>query len=370
MVTENLAKQFNSHEMVVLGPNHIFSSRGRSEVRANGIRYYYQRTEVNINGRGDRFFVPIRYLLFPFLVWRICSVFRREKCTNILANFPDIYYCYAALLASRLLNAKFSSYFHNTYLENRPNGAMHFFAKRWQPKIFLKSENIFVMSDGMKNYYKKVYGNGFNFVVLPHAYDTSQLLTGSRQTALKPPFKLAFIGNFNESNIDATRRVVNALKADEKCQLYFYTPVPNFLLKMRGIDVDRIIYKGYVDDEKFKSELQQCDVCILTHGFTGGYTDVEYKTIFPTRTIPFLLSGTPIFAHSPAGSFLSDFIKQNGCAYLVEEPSEEAIRTGLNEILTNERLRKELVKNAETASKHFEGKSVSSKLKLYLNKGN
>jgi glycosyltransferase involved in cell wall biosynthesis len=368
IITENLVKQFSANEMVVLGANHIFSFRRRSEQKTNGIRYYYQPTELNINGRGDRFFLPLRYLFFPFLVWRICHVFKKEKCTYILANFPDIYYCYAALLASRILNVKFSSYFHNTYLENRPKGHMRFFAKHWQPQIFSRSQNIFVMSDGMKSHYQTCYPEHHNFVALPHSHNVSSPLTmDSTPRSLKPPYKLVLIGNFNESNIDATRRFVDAVKDDDNYKIFFYTSVPNFLLKMRGIDVEYITNKGYIDDNKLLAELQQYDVCILTHGFGGGYTEIEYRTIFPTRTIPFLLSGKPILVHSPPASFLNKFIKEYKCGSLVEVASEQKIRIALSDIVRNASMRAELVENALIASRQFEGKIIASKLKYHLN---
>jgi len=366
IITENLVQKFKADEMVVLGANHIFSSRKNSEVKSNGVRYYYQRTEVNIRGRGDRFFVPIRYLFFPFLVWRICRVYRKENCNYILSNFPDIYYCYAAYLASRLLKVRFSSYFHNTYLENRPKGHMHFFAKRWQPRIFSHSENIFVMSDGMKNYYEKVYSIQYKFVTLPHSHNKQRESLKQPLPELKSPYKLVFIGNFNESNIDATKRVVDAIKQDKNYQLFFYTPVPNFLLKLRGIDADHITNKGYIEDRYLVDELQKYDICILTHGFTGGYTDVEYKTIFPTRTIPFLLSGKVIMAHSPAFSFLNDFIKQHKCALLVENTSEDEIRTALEVITTDVSIRHELIMNAQAAAQQFEGKTIVAKLRQHI----
>jgi glycosyltransferase involved in cell wall biosynthesis len=179
---------------------------------------------------------------------------------------------------------------------------------------------------------------------------------------LTSPYRLVFIGNFNQSNLEATVRVVNALKNDLRFEMYFYTAVPNFLLKIRGVDVDCIVNKGYISDNVLIDELKKYDVCMLTHGFTGGYTDVEYKTIFPTRTIPFLLSGKPVFAHSPAQSFLNEFIMKNECAMLVEEPSENLIKESLLSLVSDDALRTRLVNNAQRTATQFDGKNVVQKL--------
>ena len=59
------------------------------------------------------------------------------------------------------------------------------------------------------------------------------------------------------------------------------------------------------------AELRQYDVVVLTHGFNGAYGDVEYRTIFPTRAIPMLLSGRPMLVHSPPGAYLTEFFREN-----------------------------------------------------------
>ncbi|MEL6719108.1 MAG: hypothetical protein AAFP82_10360 [Bacteroidota bacterium] len=145
-----------------------------------------------------------------------------------------------------------------------------------------------------------------------------------------------------------------------------YTHVPKLLLQQRGIETSVIHHRGFVRPEEVHNILQQYDICALTHGFKGGYGEVEYKTIFPTRTIPFLLSGKPIFAHSPKASFLNDFIKENKCAELVEEANKQAIIDGLDRITNDLTYQNELIQNAQKTTKQFYGKEVVKELKSRL----
>jgi glycosyltransferase involved in cell wall biosynthesis len=138
------------------------------------------------------------------------------------------------------------------------------------------------------------------------------------------------------------------------------------LLKMRGIDPESIDHKGSVAPDEIHAALQNFDICILTHGFTGGYGEIEYRTIFPTRTIPLLLSGKPIFAHSPKGSFLNDFIEENQCAELVDEASEKAILEGLERIVNDEDYQRKLVKAARKTANLFYGGNVVEGLRKIL----
>ena len=116
--------------------------------------------------------------------------------------------------------------------------------------------------------------------------------------------------------------------------------------------------------------LQEYDICVLTHGFTGGYGEVEYKTIFPTRTIPILLSGKPIIAHSPQGSFLNNFITENKCADLIDIPDKSLILDRLDTITSDLSYQKELVGASKKTAEKFYGPEVVKKWKAILAEDN
>jgi glycosyltransferase involved in cell wall biosynthesis len=238
-----------------------------------------------------------------------------------------------------------------------------------QAEIFDYSTNIFEMSKGMQRFYEEKYRMQ-KFIPLVHTFDKypdKKALTGIPK-ANKTHYKLVAIGNFNESNLDATKRFLNTIKDNPKYSLSVYTHVPKLLLQKRGLDTSLFEHKGSVAPEEIQSVLQDYDICVLTHGFTGGYGEVEYKTIFPTRTIPFLLSGKPIFAHSPKGSFLNDFIEENECAVLVDKPSEQAILAKLEELSGDADLQTKLVNAAAKTSEQFYGPNVAKQLKDILQK--
>ena len=364
IITEKLAEQFTADEMVVLGGRKLFNPTIN---RKNGIaKFYTQLGDVNYKGRGDRFFVPIRYLLFPFLLFRIYRILKKEKCTYILATFPDIYFCYASYLIAKWTKTPFSTYFHNTYLENRPNGHRGFFAKKWQPKIFNLSEKIFVMSKGMEQFYAKKYGSEYNFVPLEHTFTEWPIYKSNIPSFDEEKIKLVMIGNINSSNAEATIRLLNTLKNDNRYEIYMYTSVPKLLLKSRGIDIDAINHMGYISDSDLIEELRKYHIGVITHGFSGGYSDIEYETIFPTRTIPFLLSGIPIFVHSPKKSFLSEFIIDNKCAELVTDKDSKKILDSIDKIVSDLKIREELAKNCKLTADQFYGPMVAKKLNSTL----
>ena len=221
----------------------------------------------------------------------------------------------------------------------------------------------------MQRFYQQKYvAYQDKFIPLVHtfkSYPESPNLTGVPGEK-KDHYKLVAIGNFNESNVEATSRVVKAISNCPEYSLSLYTHVPNLLLQKRGIDTRHIEHKGFVNPEKVIEVLQDYDICLLTHGFTGGYGEIEYQTIFPTRTIPLLLSGKPIIVHSPPGSFLNDFIHENGCGELVDQAREVAIIDGLEKIISDKGYQEKLVDAATKTAQQFYGPEVVRQLQKYL----
>ncbi|MFY0591798.1 hypothetical protein [Roseivirga sp.] len=364
VIVENLAQNFERTEFVVFGSS-TWNPRKVPGRNPDGPKFIYFFTEMYFMGRGNRFFRWFRKLRFNQLVTSIEKVIKEQKIDHVIGVFPNIDYCRAACIAAKRTACPFSSYFHNTYIENRSIKDAR--AADWQQGIFDQSEQVFVMSKGMQVYYEKEYRSD-KFIPLVHTFNEYPLPEG--QTGIpganKDVYNLVAIGNFNESNLEASKRMLNAIGSSNKFTLSIYTHVPKLLLEKRGMDPALFNYKGAVRPEEVNEVIQQYDVCVLTHGFEGGYGEIEYQTIFPTRTIPLLLSGKPIFVHSPKGSFLNNFIQENACAHLVDTANASAIIAGLNKVVQDEQYQKKLVENAAETVKLFYGPHVAARLKEQL----
>ena len=396
-IVEKLAQNFSRDEMVVLG-----EKAGKPINRdANMPEFFYCHTSISLKGRAKRLFIYIRWLLFPLLLYRMHRIVVKERCKVVLAVFPDELYLFAAWLIAKRKNLAFYPYFHNTYIDNRV-GIWKRFAKWLEPRVFSLAKEVFVMSEGMRNYYNKLY-KGIIFTPLVHTFNkylsqydqqdiepwkspllqTSNFKTKPTQNEKIPTSnikhlpakglrqagqtsnikKLVLVGTFNQSNIDATARLLDAMYGNQRYQINIYTAVPKFILNMKGINAKKYVYQGFIDDENLLAELQKYDIMVLTHGFKGTHNAVEYQTIFPTRTIPFLISGKPIFALSLKGSFLNRFLIKYDCAEIVDQPDEEVIVETLDRLADNPQRCRQLVKNAFKAADQFYGPNVAKKLK-------
>ncbi len=364
-ITENLAMQFAREQMVVVGESYVFGRKIEYDRGGeDSPKFYYIPTEWSLRGRGRRFFNWLIWLSIPYIVYRMTSVLKKERCNYVLGTFPTNYFCFAALLSARLCKVGFSSYFHNTLVENR-KGFNKWFSNKIQRVIFEWSDNIFVMSDGMMSFYENSYPDVNKFEVLPHTFSDYPDVERS-EWRRKNRYRLVLVGNFNASNIDATRRFIEAVSVHDRYEIYMYTSVPMTLLQLRGINSDLVRHMGFIDKNQLLKELGNYDICVLTHGFTGAYSNIEYKTIFPTRTIPFLLSGRPIIAHSPRGAFLTDFLLTHQCAEVVDSPNKELILEGLDKIISDDNWRRVMIENAFSAVHQFYGPIVANNLKAKI----
>lgn len=364
IIVENLAKNFNKDELIVLGSKTLFQNTDMQRP-INGPIFDYFFSEMYFFGRGYRYFTWFRKWRFKPLIKKIKSLIETHNIGHVVGVYPNPFYCHAACIAAKEMKIPFSAYFHNTYTDNVAITDAK--SKAIQQEIFDASRYVFVMSAGMKRFYEKKYKLN-KFQSLIHTFNEfpkSKSLSGIPGVK-KDKYKLVAIGNFNESNMDATLRFAAAIREHPKYSLSLFTHVPKVLLRKRGLDMDGIEYEGFVNPDEVHQVLQHYDICVLTHGFSGGYGEIEYQTIFPTRTIPLLLSGKPIIVHSPDGSFLNEFITENACAELVDEPTNEAIVSGLDRITSSDIYQKKLVKASEETARKFYGPTVVEEWKTLL----
>lgn len=329
---------------------------GRSTI---GPRFYYSRSRLSLFGRGARYFSTIRRQMLPWIVNQIKSAAKREGCQAILGVYPDEMYLQASYLAAEKLDIPFYSYFHNTYLDNiavNPNRA-----REIQCRVFERSRRVFVMSEGMRSHFESEY-QLTNCRTLPHTferYPEQEIIP--YQFPVDRPIKIVLFGNFNESNLDATKRFCTTLAAEPEVRLHLYSEVPRFLLEQRGLPMKSIEYHGSLGSLPLNpmiEELRKYDMLALTHGFIGGYGPIEYKTIFPTRTIPMLLSGRPLFVHSPPNCFLTKFAEANKIGLVVNEANPSTISSAFRRFRSDPRQAHHFVQNARAASSQFFGPNV------------
>ena len=288
-------------------------------------------TQFGIAGRGGRFFKPLRWMIYPLIRRALVKRLRGQRFTHVVGVYPDNFYLRLAVDLSQTLHLPFYMYFHNTYLDNR-RGIDAWWASRIQKRAFPLAKRVFCISDGLRDYMATRYPeiNG-KLVTLRHIHGNGIEINAKKYKDRQGKFKVGLFGNFNASNIDATIFALNVL-TELDLEVHLFSHVQRSLLKMRGIDTSRIRYRGYLEEDAFYKELSLMDMGLVTHGFTGKYSQAEYQTIFPTRMILHLQQSYPLVVVAPIDSYLARFVRDTDCGYLLEGKDGSALKRIVSEI--------------------------------------
>ena len=357
VIVGNLAKQFTRDEMVVTGERPL----GRPGVtwRADWPRLVYSILGWPPGKRGARWW---RGLQLPLLVLRCFWLVRKYNCTAVLVVFPREEFLLAGYLAAAWTGAKLFPYFHNTYVEDR-SGLSWYFARWLQARVFTKASHVFVMSEGMVQLYRERYPE-LKCSALPHTFNEA-VPDFASPPELGSPVRFVICGNINESCREATVRVCEAIAQLDRASLTLLSGTPERFLKRLGL-LRAGVRRETVSRDQVVARLREADVVVLAHGFDGAMAPEEYRTIFPTRTIEYLICGRPILAHAPADCYLTRFLREHDCALLVTEPSVAALLAALERLQAEAELRARLVRNALRAADMFEAPRVAGLLRRHL----
>lgn len=359
VIVNNLVEKLGKDDVVLIGEKHPTLTSTWSN---NLPKIHYIDPNFNILGRGQTHLRWFRYLSIEKQVKNIAI---QEGVTKILGIFPDDFYIFLAFRLSKILQIPFYTWFHNTYLDNY-SGYRKIIASVLQPIVFKSSKKIFVMSDGMKQYLDQKYPNT-DFITLEHGFKLPATKTKSFHTLDKNgKIKFLFTGSLNESCRDATVRLIKTILSIPQYEVHLFTGNPIKDFAEYGLISDRLIYHGFVSLDELYNCISDYDIMLLPHGFIGDRTDVEFKTIFPTRTIPLLVSERPILAHSPADTFLTEFLVKNNCAWLVTVENEGTIKETILEIIDNDEMALIKSKNALKTAEIFRIENILKKLNSHL----
>ena len=174
--------------------------------------------------------------------------------------------------------------------------------------------------------------------------------------SLHTPLRLVFAGNINASCAEASGRFLQWFQQNPGVTLAIYSGMEASQFELLGFCGERISVET-VPYHVLLNCIRHGDILIHPHGFNGAMQPEEYRTMFPTKTLEYLVSQRPILAHLPGDSFLANFYRKYDCALIVDEPTLEALSKGISRLCSDADLRLRLVRNALKAAVQFQGHS-------------
>ncbi len=358
IIVGNLAKQFTHEEMVVVGEKP--SERPSVFWKEDWPEIVYVTQGWPPTRRGARWW---RRCQVPFMLFRCLYLAKKHRCASVLVVYPSEEFLLVGYLTAKLTKARLYPYLHNTFLDQYDRSHARYRLAQWlQSRVFEAAAHIFVMSEGMVELYRERYPE-VRCSALRHSFN-EDIPEFASPPPPATPVRFVISGNVNASCAEAATRVSAAI-AQIDSRLTLLSGTPKGYLKELGL-LRAGVHCETVSRDLLLSRLSEADIVILAHGFTGTMSEEEYRTIFPTKTIEYLICGRPILAHTPPGSYLTRFLRTHQCALVVETPDAEAILLAVRRLREDAALRASLVRNALRTAKLFHASVVASELRAIL----
>ena len=133
-----------------------------------------------------------------------------------------------------------------------------------------------------------------------------------------------------------------------------------FLCKKLSLYNDRIKY-DWLPIKEVKIEMADADLLFLPLSHKNGGME-EVRTVFATKTLEYLISGTPILVFSPKNSFHSISAKSGNWGHVIDIDEPKEIANGIKKVINNKNLSKNLVENAFNEALSRDSRIFSEKL--------
>lgn len=311
--------------------------------------------------RGRRFVRWLRWSRYQGLVRFLDRISEQTGRGPIVAVFPDEFHLAAAHAVASRRGLPFFPYFHNTYVDNR-TGVSRQLGKALEARVMRDAESAMVLTSALEDHYRARYPEA-RLEVLPHSF-AFESMNESATRRSEGEVRIGILGNINHSNMDAFLRLFRAI--DESMVVTIYAgSTPKWFFEKLGVLGPRVRHEQPSDADLY-AKLRENDLLFLPHGLQGKWNSVEYRTIFPTRTAPYLGSGRPVLAHCPQECFLHDWLEARDCAEIVSTSSEDALRNAIRLLMSNRERAQQLVRNAAVAFDEFDPNRIVQKFEQII----
>jgi len=263
---------------------------------------------------------------------------KKHRPDLVFFVYPNAPFLVAAYQVCRSMRIPYVLQMHDLWEENysieHPRGAL---ARKWEAQIYKNALRRFSMTKIQQAHYKNKYNLPID--ILPHTIRPERIESGladwkhrQKLGQSSKNYTVVYTGNISSAmNLDAIRQLVLAvdlLPPEVKVKMFV-----NFNEEQcRNLGVyHELIEYDWLPISKVQEEMREADVLFLPLSFKNAAMD-EVKTVYATKTLDYLVSGTPILVFSPSDSFHSISAKEKGWGFVVTKDSPKALADGINRL--------------------------------------
>lgn len=285
---------------------------------------------------------------FPALFLRLIErqltkMVKEQDIGHIYAHYPNAAFVVAAYKVAKRHKLPLTIYY-DILWEEYGKRADRKLAIAYERQINEYAMNHFAITEFAADFLSRKHNKSFK--VIPHTL-RSKFLPNQPSAYQGEKLKFHFAGGiYPRMNKDAVLRVYQAI-----CALYedfeFEICTDQLPEELRA---DPRVVKQYYSKEDLILSQKNSHLLILPQAFESDKPQM-IKNNFPTKTMEYACSGTPILVHSPADSYLSWVAKEYGFGAVVDQADIEPLKLAIQQIIKDESYRQQLFQGALSFAK-------------------
>ena len=313
----------------------------------------------------------LEYLWVPWIARRMARVARRKRVTAIFANYPYGYFLLASWIAARLTGLPLFVYMHSLWEETTDAPCDRWMARLFEGKIFRTAAAVYVPTSFAADHYRRKHG--IEPRLLPHAVYLADGLPPESAPA-RPRradiCEILFTGGVYNMNRDALRGLVEAVESMERLpdgrDVRLTVCAPNDPAVLASLAIGgRRVDVGHVDTQTAMRMQREADILYLPLAFETPWKD-EVRTVYPTKAVEYLVSGTPILLHAPSESYTVHEARDLGWGLVVDRQDPMALQDAVRRLATDRTLSESLVTAARKAAEGRDARRIAADLQRDL----
>jgi hypothetical protein len=282
----------------------------------------YDCFEIPLSNKNHNVFKKIFLFLKSLFIG--IKVIKQKKATKILGIFQDESSIVLSYLISLFTRLPLNIYLTDLYAEQYPT----FLRKTLQKVIFAKAQNIFCLTEGMRQLYTDVYS--IRTKLLPHTINDINICFNKEKQSLNNEFIIGYAGTIIPERIDLLRELVEIVSKNINYKLRLFSPHDLKFLKKNNLYNDSVSNSYIKEQDVLIRELNNCDLLYLPLTFTSLRNNLQLKTCLGTKSFDYLKSGSEILIHSPKEYLTYTFFEDNGIGFLLDNNEKNALSNKLD----------------------------------------
>ena len=257
---------------------------------------------------------------------RLVQLIENTKPAAIVGVYPDELHLALTFEAARRTQIPWLVYFHDLIAEQVTEPGKVESARRLQEQVFAEANSVFVLNQGMQEFYQNTYN--YRFKKLEHGYPETLPDALPAIQAEKTVFWGGSVYSWTAKVVKRYAQAAQTLgfpmeiataqtrKSLEAVGLFEFPNVHSSYYGRRVEYLETLSHQGVL-----LSGLEWPDESALS--------EAELATAFSTKTIEYMASGRPILVHCPEHYYLARFFKEHGCGLVISERSGTQLVDGM-----------------------------------------